>query len=799
MRTLTCCLVLMLVCSTAWAQLPPNQPEQDCFNAIPLCQDTYFQANSYQGAGRDTDEINGTISCMLIGEQNSVWYTFRAATTGELCFTIIPVDSADDYDWAVFDLTGSSCAQIRNNPNMAVACNWTYNIGCEGETGANGRTDCPGQFEGCLQVIAGQSFALNVSNFTASNSGYTIDFSQSTARLFDDIPPKITKMESFCSGVRVFFSENINCSTLDTTDFTFSGPGGPYHISEVLGPCESQGFGNYVDLIMSPRITQAGNYNVALTGYIGDICGNGASASTFQVFMEKPPLAEIFAELTPVAESNCELENQWIYTYTGPSDVVTYDWTFGDGESSFFPNPVHHYDTYGDLVTQLTITDEHGCRDSATTTVTVFPKPAAGLSIPFDVCIGEEVTMLQASSARGGSDLTRSRWEIEDEFFTDNTLTYTFNEPGPQDVLLTVWNTLNCKDTLRHYLTVHPKPIVDFQPYTTLCLVELANVSSLAYIDTSWADDSLVQWIWAWGDSMAADTGATASHLYATGDTFGLTLTVASNYGCEDSLTLPQVVHDPTPTLVLLDTVCFGDSATLVSVPAPNSEILWYDSPTSGSPLGVGPVYITGPITVPQEFYATQELFAGCISERVPLAAHAYPASNGTVIATPEVVSFPDPTVAFQFVGSVEPLNYLWSFTNLDSATDAAPSFTFQNSGLQEVLLQVLDIYGCEYQFTSTIEVEPIPEIYAPNAFSPNGDGINEEWYISALLMEELQLSIFNRKGSLVAQSNNTDFRWDGRSSQGQPLPEGVYVFRLTGTNAMGTSVTQTGTVTLIR
>ena len=214
---------LLLVVLALHAQLPPNQPEQDCFNAIPLCQDTYFQPNSYTGAGSNPDEIDGTNSCLELGEQNSVWYTFQVETAGDLCFTIIPADTLDDYDWAVFNLTNSSCAAIAVNNSLSVACNFTYNTGCAGETGPNGRVDCPDQFEPCIQVQAGEIFALNVSNFSSSNAGYTLDFSSSTAALYDEIPPELVSVESFCTGVTVTFSERVSCASV-TPGFFFTAP-----------------------------------------------------------------------------------------------------------------------------------------------------------------------------------------------------------------------------------------------------------------------------------------------------------------------------------------------------------------------------------------------------------------------------------------------------------------------------------------------------------------------------------------------------------------------------------------------
>ena len=73
------------------AQLPPNQPEQDCISALPVCQNMFTQPNSYVGEGVDDDEIDGTNSCLAGGETNGVWYIFTVQAAGNVSFVINPV------------------------------------------------------------------------------------------------------------------------------------------------------------------------------------------------------------------------------------------------------------------------------------------------------------------------------------------------------------------------------------------------------------------------------------------------------------------------------------------------------------------------------------------------------------------------------------------------------------------------------------------------------------------------------------------------------------------------------------
>ena len=91
--------------------------QQDCSGAIPVCQQTYIQTSSYIGFG-STQEVFNT--CLSNNEQASVWYVFTVQVGGSFGFNI---NTANDYDWALYDITGTSCANI---PNMTpVRCNFS--------------------------------------------------------------------------------------------------------------------------------------------------------------------------------------------------------------------------------------------------------------------------------------------------------------------------------------------------------------------------------------------------------------------------------------------------------------------------------------------------------------------------------------------------------------------------------------------------------------------------------------------------------------------------------------------------
>ena len=109
-------------------------PEQDCNSAIPVCQNVYTTSTSYSGVGPN-DEIPSN-SCLGSNEKNSVWYTFNTSSAGNLAFNINPNNSSDDYDFALYDITGSNCSGISSGAITPIRCNFSATSGQTGLSAA---------------------------------------------------------------------------------------------------------------------------------------------------------------------------------------------------------------------------------------------------------------------------------------------------------------------------------------------------------------------------------------------------------------------------------------------------------------------------------------------------------------------------------------------------------------------------------------------------------------------------------------------------------------------------------------
>lgn len=328
------CLFIMFSSSSLYAQpLPPLQPEQDCIGALPICQTTIIQTNSYNGEGPNPTEVNANISCLGAGETNGVWYSLTTQNAGMLAFSLSPLNPADDYDWAVYNLTNATCSDIFSNASLEVSCNWSGTPGLTGPNGLPGAANEPS-----IHVNGGEIYAIYISNFSGTGNGFTLDFSASTASISDSVAPTLDSTQVVCGSddVNVWFSKSLLCSTVDSLDFTLTGPGGPYTVSSVSGiDCALGGIveGNF-QISTIPAISLPGTYTLSLVDTVTDFCGNVASLSSTSFFVD-PNAPVVDLVLTPIiTPTDCDgIGGSIELDVSGGTAPYTFDWNTGSQDS----------------------------------------------------------------------------------------------------------------------------------------------------------------------------------------------------------------------------------------------------------------------------------------------------------------------------------------------------------------------------------------------------------------------------------------------------------------------------------
>ena len=141
-----------------------------------------------------------------------------------------------------------------------------------------------------------------------------------------------------------------------------------------------------------------------------------------------------------------------------------------------------------------------------------------------------------------------------------------------------------------------------------------------------------------------------------------------------------------------------------------------------------------------------------------------------------------------------------WEFGDGSKSAEKDPIHIFSQAGEYEVKLIGYDLFGCSTVEKNRVQVtEPTELIAIPNAFTPNGDGLNDTFIPKLRAVSSFQMEVFNTWGEKLFITNSLESKgWDG-IYKGQLAPAGNYLYRITLTTSDGQLVNRTGGITLIR
>ncbi|MDX2247762.1 MAG: PKD domain-containing protein [Bacteroidia bacterium] len=510
----------------------------------------------------------------------------------------------------------------------------------------------------------------------------------------------------------------------------------------------------------------------------------------------KNPVAEFAAEFecfgTPTQFTN--------QTQLGTGTSLFVQWTFGDGGNSLLPNPTHLYGSYGTYNATLQVTDNLGCRDNHSENVRVYALPDADFTAE-QICEENHMIYTNQSTAVDNSLINRFFWSFHDGRTSGVSDPEPFYwDPGIFQTQLKILTEFGCADSITKSVVVYPHPVVAYN-MEPVCVFDSSHFLNQSWVDSTVTGDKIVSWTWDLGDGTLSNSVLHPVHVYQTAGFFPITLSVATNNGCTSSRTLELEIYPlpPAPDLQP-DTVCFSDQAFLIAqaVP-PTKRVEWFYGINDQQPFQEGNSYVTPPLPYPQTYYARAISDHECIGEKYPLEAMLYQPGQAEIIPSEWVAEIPNSLINFRISGNIEVEEYRWNFGDGTHSLEAEPSHEYRLPGKYEVIVDLVDRYGCEYRYESLIEIKQIIGVHIPSAFSPNSDGFNDELLIGHHLIATIDFQVFNRWGERVYVTNELDFRWDGQGLRGQTLPEGVYVFHLEARDIHGNEILKSGTITLVR
>ncbi|MDA0310142.1 MAG: choice-of-anchor L domain-containing protein, partial [Bacteroidetes bacterium] len=158
------------------------------------------------------------------------------------------------------------------------------------------------------------------------------------------------------------------------------------------------------------------------------------------------------------------------------------------------------------------------------------------------------------------------------------------------------------------------------------------------------------------------------------------------------------------------------------------------------------------------------------------------------VLPTPQVVptfspqnpNMLDPLVTFIDASQPDIISRQWTIIGETSSTDSIFSYYFNRAGNYTGVLVVTNSSGCTDSIQFPIRIKDETSIYIPNAFTPNGDGLNELFTAYGVNWRTFQMWIFDRWGKELYFSNNPEKGWNGLDpTTGEVMAQGVYVYRI--------------------
>lgn len=190
----------------------------------------------------------------------------------------------------------------------------------------------------------------------------------------------------------------------------------------------------------------------------------------------------------------------------------------------------------------------------------------------------------------------------------------------------------------------------------------------------------------------------------------------------------------------------------------------------------------------------------GCL-ETTQIDVHFPEYPTATFSATPQITDIYDPHI--EFTNTTEgDVSIQWVIGEFMTSDEDNIGYTFPAQAAEyTVCLIAINEFNCSDTTCQQVFVRDDIFIHVPNAFTPDGDGINDEFgpVIGGNSYSEFDFLIFNRWGQMIYQSAHSEARWDG-TYNGKFVPEGVYIWRLRVRDAVtNEKYDMTGHVTLLR
>ncbi|RYZ21286.1 MAG: gliding motility-associated C-terminal domain-containing protein [Chitinophagaceae bacterium] len=482
---------------------------------------------------------------------------------------------------------------------------------------------------------------------------------------------------------------------------------------------------------------------------------------------------------------------------TRPLPSAPVVWVTGDGMRLTLPpnQPVaYNYARPGTYSATVQMQPAGVCSQRSPVIIRVLPNPLAAIDANLPLCIDSLRVPARENALAPGDSVIGWWWSVDGVVSTTRVPAPMLLGPGPMIARLAVRTREGCRsDTAARLLTIGQSPVARFS-VETACSNVPAMLSDSSFMPPPVIGASVTGWHWSVNGVPLSDDQHPAVLL--PGGSHHLQLVAESDQGCRSAVydSLIYVRPAPVPQLRLTDSCAVRGITLSVSDGGNTGVSQWYWSfGTDGFRAGD---------SVQQRRFAVAGSYPVAIASESRYGCRDTLRTHFTIYdINPAPVH--DTLAAFgQAVqlsgGGPAGTRYLWSpATGLSSDTAAAPVALADHD--QAYSVYAISPQGCDRRSFVLVRRMLGPDIYVPDAFTPNNDGKNDILRpITAGIRELRYFSVFDRNGQRVYHSSDTRSGWDGRL-KGIPLGTSTFVYVVEGVTYDGRHVLKKGTVTLIR
>jgi len=414
----------------------------------------------------------------------------------------------------------------------------------------------------------------------------------------------------------------------------------------------------------------------------------------------------------------CLRSNSYVFTdksSVASGSIATWNWDFGDGNTSTKQNPTYFYSAAGTYKVQLKVTTNNGCIDTITKPMNVFPQPAAGFTIAnAGLCLaGNNFSFTDASTVSSGS-LGTWAWDFGDgNTASTQNATHAYASPGTYTVQLKVATGFGCNDSTSKTVTVFPQAVPVFKVNS---LSQCYSGNSFSITDKSTVSSGAVSgWAWDFGDGTSTFAQNPVKK-YAKPGVYTLKLKTTTDKGCNDTTSqivtvFPQPVSSfsiaKTAQCLAGNSFSFTDKSTIAT--GTFTKWAWNFGDGTNSPL-----------QNPLHTYSK----AGTFNIKLKVTT----ASGCQDSTTQSVTVYPQPLAAFGvdrakqcLAGNIFKLSdsstvssgslstWAWSYGDGNGTGTENASHSYATAGTNTIQLKITSANGCQDSLSKAITVYPMP------------------------------------------------------------------------------------------